>query len=351
MTGHAIRLGPRRTGCGARRTDGPVELERGGARVLVRVDRRRATRSRPSRRTRRARSSSSSRRAKAAPCASAPTLPDLVPLPVPPRHRFGGLSYSALALFERCSYRFYAERIVGHAPDGRRAGLCRAGQTGSRRPRSATPSTCCSRSKRRRPRCASGCSRATRPRRTRTWSGSSASSPPGTARRSLGGSPASNGRRARAALRLRARRRPAARALRRLAPASEGRALVVDYKTNRLEELSPAEARRGTSTRCSGSSTRSPPSGPARTRSRSPTSSSSVPTSPSSATFARAEVPALEAELSAADRSDPGGQFRPTPSEFACPGCPALDVVCAGPALGGARRQAWIRQRACAGPS
>ncbi len=29
------------------------------------------------------------------------------------------------------------------------------------------------------------------------------------------------------------------------------------------------------------------------------------------------------------------GEFRPTPSPFACSGCPALDVVCAGPRLGG----------------
>lgn len=27
------------------------------------------------------------------------------------------------------------------------------------------------------------------------------------------------------------------------------------------------------------------------------------------------------------------GEFRPTPSEFACSGCPALDLVCAGPRL------------------
>jgi len=27
--------------------------------------------------------------------------------------------------------------------------------------------------------------------------------------------------------------------------------------------------------------------------------------------------------------------FPPRPSEFACAGCPALDVVCAGPALRG----------------
>jgi len=27
------------------------------------------------------------------------------------------------------------------------------------------------------------------------------------------------------------------------------------------------------------------------------------------------------------------GDFRPTPDEFICAGCPALDVVCAGPRL------------------
>jgi hypothetical protein len=27
------------------------------------------------------------------------------------------------------------------------------------------------------------------------------------------------------------------------------------------------------------------------------------------------------------------GRFVPTPGELACPGCPALDVVCAGPRL------------------
>jgi hypothetical protein len=52
--------------------------------------------------------------------------------------------------------------------------------------------------------------------------------------------------------------------------------------------------------------------------------------------FTRSEIPALEAELSAAIAAIQEGDFRPTPSEFACSGCPALDVVCAGPALPGA---------------
>ena len=40
-------------------------------------------------------------------------LPELAPVPLPPLHRVRRLSYSALALFERCSYRYYAERVAG----------------------------------------------------------------------------------------------------------------------------------------------------------------------------------------------------------------------------------------------
>ena len=52
-----------------------------------------------------------------------------------------------------------------------------------------------------------------------------------------------------------------------------------------------------------------------------------------SATFSRAHVDGLEAELSEAISLIRAGDFRPTPSEFACSGCPALDLVCAGPRL------------------
>ena len=41
----------------------------------------------------------------------------------------------------------------------------------------------------------------------------------------------------------------------------------------------------------------------------------------------------LEAELSVAIARINAGDFRPTPDEFICAGCPALDVVCAGPRL------------------
>jgi hypothetical protein len=45
-------------------------------------------------------------------------------------------------------------------------------------------------------------------------------------------------------------------------------------------------------------------------------------------------VPRLEEELSAAIARIREGDFRPTPSPYACSGCPALDRVCAGPGLG-----------------
>ena len=52
-----------------------------------------------------------------------------------------------------------------------------------------------------------------------------------------------------------------------------------------------------------------------------------------SATFTASDAPELEAELSHAIARIRAGDFRPTPSELACAGCPALDVVCAGPRL------------------
>ena len=57
------------------------------------------------------------------------------------------------------------------------------------------------------------------------------------------------------------------------------------------------------------------------------------PNEPVEARFTLADVAALEEELSAAIARIQAGEFRPTPSEFACAGCPALDLVCAGPLL------------------
>ena len=49
--------------------------------------------------------------------------------------------------------------------------------------------------------------------------------------------------------------------------------------------------------------------------------------------FGLDDVPALEAELSKQIATIQAGEFRPTPSDYACPTCPALDLVCAGPRL------------------
>ena len=57
------------------------------------------------------------------------------------------------------------------------------------------------------------------------------------------------------------------------------------------------------------------------------------PSEPVEARFTLSDVTELETELSAAIARLQAGDFRPTPSEFACAGCPALDLVCAGPRL------------------
>jgi hypothetical protein len=50
-------------------------------------------------------------------------------------------------------------------------------------------------------------------------------------------------------------------------------------------------------------------------------------------TFRLEQLGELETELSAVIERINGGDFRPSPDEFTCAGCPALDVVCAGPRL------------------
>jgi ATP-dependent exoDNAse (exonuclease V) beta subunit len=57
------------------------------------------------------------------------------------------------------------------------------------------------------------------------------------------------------------------------------------------------------------------------------------PHAPVVTVFTTADLPRLEEELSAAIARIRSGTFQPTPSEWACADCPALDVVCAGPRL------------------
>jgi ATP-dependent helicase/nuclease subunit A len=113
---------------------------------------------------------------------------------------------------------------------------------------------------------------------------------------------------------------------------ADGRALVVDYKTNLLGEGSPEEIveqdyrlqRLVYALACF----------------RAGADEVEVvyqflerPEAPVEAAFSRDDVPELEAELSAAIARIQAGEFPPTPSDFACAGCPALDLVCAGPRL------------------
>ncbi len=110
---------------------GMFELERGGASFLVRVDRPAeeapfATEPAP------AAEGEGEGEAQLSLFTELPStppvrgwlLPELVPVPAPPLHRVRQLSYSALALFGRCSYRYYAERVArlperrGDGPSG-----------------------------------------------------------------------------------------------------------------------------------------------------------------------------------------------------------------------------------------
>jgi hypothetical protein len=52
-----------------------------------------------------------------------------------------------------------------------------------------------------------------------------------------------------------------------------------------------------------------------------------------STSFQLSQLDELESELSAAIAQINAAEFKPTPDEFICAGCPALDVVCAGPRL------------------
>jgi ATP-dependent exoDNAse (exonuclease V) beta subunit len=113
---------------------------------------------------------------------------------------------------------------------------------------------------------------------------------------------------------------------------ADRRALVVDYKTNTLGEASPEEIveedyrlqRLVYALACF----------------RAGAEEVEVvyqflerPETPVEAVFSLADVAGLEAELSAAIARIQAGEFPPTPSDFACAGCPALDLVCAGPRL------------------
>jgi hypothetical protein len=269
---------------------------------------------------------------------TAPKLPELVPVPLPPHHRVRRLSFTALSTFERCSYRFYAERVVGLRPVERGAGDGTEGLTATELGSAVhdllehidlgAPSTLEGEE-------LTTAVRGRYPRATEDdvdrigrFVASYCESELAARVAALPGA---------------ATERPFAfehdgvllHGFLDVLHSEDGRALVVDYKTNSLEEGEPEEIvehdyrlqRLVYAIACF----------------RAGADEVEVvyhflerADAVVARTFSRADLPDLEAELSAAIAAINEGVFRPTPSEFVCSDCPALDVVCAGPRLRGA---------------
>jgi hypothetical protein len=119
------------------------------------------------------------------------------------------------------------------------------------------------------------------------------------------------------------------------------RALVIDYKTNEIGERDPAEVVESEYTlqrlvyalACFRAGAEEVEVAYAFLE---------RPNAPVVTLFGLDDVGILEATLSAAIARIDAGEFVPTPGEFACTDCPALDVVCAGPRL----RRAEVRETA-----
>jgi len=315
--------------------DTPVEIERGGARLLIRLDRHRPE--------------AAVEPASAdvvqlelfevtenggAPPEPAVALAPLSEVPAPPLHRVRRLSYSALSLFERCSYRYFAERVVGLRPADASGSV--PGQTGLaateigdavhallERIDLTAPSV---------PEDLVDLVRARYPaatdeelERIRAFVASYCGSELGARIAALNGA---------------APELPFA--FEHDGVLLHGRidvlhregtsALVLDYKTNSLAEGTPEEIvehdynlqRLVYALACF----------------RAGAEQVEVvyhflerPDAVVATSFTREAIPALEAELSAAIARIQANDFRPTPDEFVCADCPALNLVCAGPRL------------------
>jgi ATP-dependent helicase/nuclease subunit A len=320
---------------------GPLELERDGARILLRLERCEPEEA----------AVSTERPAEPAQLAlfetngadgsvlvkHAPTLPPLEPPADPPLHHVRRLSYSALALFDACSYRYYAERVAGMRPADASGSV--PGQQGLaateigdsvhfllerldlRDPR-PPPREALAESVRARYPVATDAEIERIHEFVEAYCGSELA-------RRIAGLDGASAERPFAfehdGVLLHGRLDVLGR--------KDARAVVVDYKTNVLEEALPGELidddyrlqRLVYALACL----------------RDGADEVEVvyqflerPDEVVSATFARSEVPALESELSEAIARIQEGVFVPTPSERICSGCPVLDVVCAGPRLG-----------------
>jgi len=316
--------------------NGPVELERDGARLLLRVDRYAEEpiheQEAPPEQLELFAVSSNGDAA-----LEAPTLAPLAEVPAPPLHRARRLSYSALSLFERCSYRYFAERVVGLRP--REAALrVEQGEGGL----AATEigdavHVLLEEVDLRQPTAPDDLDELVRGRypdvsaeeieRVRGFVSAFCESELAARIAGLDGA---------------AVERPFAfehdgvllHGRLDLLHREGTRALVVDYKTNWLEDRAPADIveqdyrlqRVIYALACF----------------RAGAEEVEVvyqflerPDDLVTVCYKVEEIPALEAELSKAIVGIQAGEFRPTPSEFVCTDCPALDLVCAGPRLRG----------------
>jgi hypothetical protein len=317
--------------------DDPLELERGGARLLVRLDRFRPepVREVAAEPAVAEQLSLFAEGIAAAPLPPAPILPALEPLAAPPLHRVRRLSFSALALFERCSYRYYAERVAGmRGADGRPAGGDGDGEPGLAATEVGDAVH----------RLLEAVDLAVPERPdlglVRSWYPSVTDEELDLIRRFVESYCSSELAARVAGLRGAAKERRFAfehdgvvlHGFIDVFHLAEGRALVVDYKTNSLAEGSPEEILE--------SSYRLQRLVYALAAFRAGADEVEVvyqflerPNAIAASRFGRADVPVLERELSTAIGRIHAGEFRPSPGELTCAGCPALDLVCAGPRL------------------
>jgi ATP-dependent helicase/nuclease subunit A len=268
-------------------------------------------------------------------------LPALAEIPTPPLHDVRRLSYSALALFERCSYRFYAERVLGlprrepASGDRASAGALAATEIGDavHRLLELVPLEA-----------AVAPARADLDAAVREWY-------PEVTTVELDRVAGLVDAYCASGLAQRLARLTGARPERPFVFEHDGvlirgrldvlwregeRALVVDYKSNALEGREPAEiveAEYGLQRLVY-----------ALVCLRGGASEVEVayqflerPDDVVSTSFTLDDVAELEQQLSEAIARIREGDFRPTPSEFTCADCPALDLVCAGPRLALAR--------------
>src|SRR4051794_22433079 len=318
--------------------DSPVEIERGGARLLIRLDRHapeEALESPPAA-IEQLELFEVAENGSGLPSEPAVALAPLTELPPPPLHHVRRLSYSALSLFERCSYRYFAERVVGLRPADASGTV--PGQTGLaateigdavhallERIDLSAPSV---------PDDLPELVRARYPgvseeelERIRAFLASYCESELAAGIGALDGATAElpfafehdgvllHGR---------------IDVLHR----DGSRAVVLDYKTNSLAEGTPEEIvehdyklqRLVYALACFRAGAEE-----VEVVYHFLERADAVVT----ATFGTADVPALEAGLSEAIARIQANEFRPTPDEFVCRDCPALDLVCAGPKLRG----------------